>query len=236
MRFRQGTVVSVQGDGTITATIAGSTISVNGIKCFASVTPAVGHGVWLATDGCDLIAVGVIGPYPALSFAQAVLAANVTMANTGQWYAGPALALAAGTWLVCGQAQFKRAGGQPTRRARIWDGSTTYLAGETNALYAYNPSIAQIALAPLPVALAAAATLTLQGITDTANDALYRTRTPARGRLPTSPPCESPEKGRRHDRRALRSRTPAPCPSSLPSRSGCSTSWPSAPPTRWSIG
>ena len=61
VRFRQGTVVSVQSDGTITATIAGSTISVTGIKCWASVVPQPGHGVWLATDGVDLIAVGTVG-------------------------------------------------------------------------------------------------------------------------------------------------------------------------------
>jgi microcystin-dependent protein len=61
VRFRQGTVVSVQSDGTITATIAGSAVSVAGVKCWTSVLPEPGHGVWLATDGVDLIAVGTIG-------------------------------------------------------------------------------------------------------------------------------------------------------------------------------
>jgi hypothetical protein len=61
LRFRQGTVVSVQADGTFTATIAGSTISVSAIKPLAHVCPCPGHGIWLATDGVDLFGFGTMG-------------------------------------------------------------------------------------------------------------------------------------------------------------------------------
>ena len=62
LRLRQGSVVSIQLDGTITATIGGSTVSVSGIKCFDSVTPVAGHGIWFITDGVDLIGIGTIAP------------------------------------------------------------------------------------------------------------------------------------------------------------------------------
>ena len=52
----------MQSDGTLTVTVAGSTTQVTGVKAFASVCPSPGHGVWLATDGTDLMAIGTIGP------------------------------------------------------------------------------------------------------------------------------------------------------------------------------
>jgi hypothetical protein len=60
IRLRQGSVISVQGDGTFTATIAGSTVAVSGIKAFDSVTPVPDHGIWMISDGVDLIAIGTI--------------------------------------------------------------------------------------------------------------------------------------------------------------------------------
>ena len=61
IRMRQGKVLALAGDGTNTVTIAGSTAAVPNVKCFTSATPSVGGGVWLMTDGADLIAVGVVG-------------------------------------------------------------------------------------------------------------------------------------------------------------------------------
>jgi len=61
LRFRQATVVSVQYDGTFTATIAGSTVSVTGILALSHVCPNPGHGIWLATDGIDVFAIGTMG-------------------------------------------------------------------------------------------------------------------------------------------------------------------------------
>lgn len=81
IRFRQATVVSVQADGTFTATIAGSTISVTAIKALAGVCPVPGHGVWLATDGADLFAfgtMGAIGP----AFCSVVRSDAATIADT----------------------------------------------------------------------------------------------------------------------------------------------------------
>lgn len=62
LRLRQAEVVSVAADGSITVTIAGSTTEVSGVKCMAHVCPLVGAGVWLATDGLDLMAIGTIVP------------------------------------------------------------------------------------------------------------------------------------------------------------------------------
>jgi hypothetical protein len=64
LRLRQGTVVAHNGDGTVDVTIAGSTAVVAGVQCFDSVNPEEGHGIWLLTDGVDLIAVGTIGATP----------------------------------------------------------------------------------------------------------------------------------------------------------------------------
>lgn len=65
IRFRQATVVSVQSDGTFTATIAGSSTAVSGIRALADVCPLPGSGIWLVTDGVDVFAfatMGAIGP------------------------------------------------------------------------------------------------------------------------------------------------------------------------------
>lgn len=61
LRLRQGTVDAVNLDGTVDVTIAGSTTIVAGVKCFDSVSPSAGHGIWLLTDGVDLIGIGTIG-------------------------------------------------------------------------------------------------------------------------------------------------------------------------------
>mgnify|MGYP000969632465 CR=1 FL=1 len=62
LRLRQAEVVSVAADGSLTVTIAGSTTEVSGVKALASVCPLVGSGVWLATDGMDVIAIGTVTP------------------------------------------------------------------------------------------------------------------------------------------------------------------------------
>lgn len=60
IRFRQGTVVSVDSSYTMTVTIAGSSGSVSNVKYTAAVTPIAGDGVWLVTDGQDLFAIATI--------------------------------------------------------------------------------------------------------------------------------------------------------------------------------
>jgi hypothetical protein len=64
LRLRQGTVDTVNLDGTVDLTIAGSTTVITGVKYFDGVTPEEGHGIWLLTDGVDLIAIGTIGATP----------------------------------------------------------------------------------------------------------------------------------------------------------------------------
>ncbi len=61
LRLRQGTVDAVNLDGTIDVTIGGSTSVIASVRCFDSVNPVEGYGVWLLTDGVDLIAIGTIG-------------------------------------------------------------------------------------------------------------------------------------------------------------------------------
>lgn len=62
LKLRQGTTTAVAADGTLSVTVAGSAVVVTGIKALASVCPKVGAGVWLATDGRDLFAIGTILP------------------------------------------------------------------------------------------------------------------------------------------------------------------------------
>ena len=62
LRFRQGEVTAIAADGTVTVKIAGSSTAVSGIKCLASVCPKVGGGIWLASDGVDVFAIGTMTP------------------------------------------------------------------------------------------------------------------------------------------------------------------------------
>lgn len=64
LRLRQGTVDAINLDGTVDVTVAGATTVVTGVKCFDHVTPEEGHGIWLLTDGTDLIGIGTIGASP----------------------------------------------------------------------------------------------------------------------------------------------------------------------------
>lgn len=57
-RFLQGTVVSIESYS-ITVTLAGGSANVAGVKYLAPVPPPPGAGVWLLSDGKDLLAVGM---------------------------------------------------------------------------------------------------------------------------------------------------------------------------------
>lgn len=59
LRLRFGTVVSVQS-GSITVTVAGSTVEIAGVKYLDSYTPTGSDTVALLTDGLDLLALGAI--------------------------------------------------------------------------------------------------------------------------------------------------------------------------------
>jgi len=60
LRLRQATITNVAGDHTISVQIAGSSVIVSGVKVFESVTPSAGRGIWLITDGIDLIGIGML--------------------------------------------------------------------------------------------------------------------------------------------------------------------------------
>lgn len=60
--LRQGTVVSVQADSTVTVTIGGSSTEVAGVKVAASCCPVPGATCWLATDGLDLFVLATLAP------------------------------------------------------------------------------------------------------------------------------------------------------------------------------
>lgn len=62
IRFRQGAVVSVQADGTVTLTIGGSTTQIAGVHCLSSIRPAAGESVWLASSGNDFFVIGTMNP------------------------------------------------------------------------------------------------------------------------------------------------------------------------------
>ena len=64
IRLRQGTVETVNLDGTVDITLAGSETVIAGVACFDHVTPEAGHGIWLITDGVDLIGLGTIRATP----------------------------------------------------------------------------------------------------------------------------------------------------------------------------
>lgn len=58
LRFRVGTIVSVETDKTCTVTIAGDTTQVSGIRYMSNMAPLPNAAVWLVTDGRDLFILG----------------------------------------------------------------------------------------------------------------------------------------------------------------------------------
>ncbi len=71
-----------------------------------------------------------------LSYVEAALAADVSMAVANTWYDGPSVALTAGTWLLAGHITYTSGDGTSRNvTIRLWDGTTTEASGEwVNAL------------------------------------------------------------------------------------------------------
>jgi len=119
LRLRQGAVTAIAADGSITVTIAGSTTAIAGVKCLASVCPKVGAGVWLATDGVDVFALGTIAP-TGPAYVKCVKSGDHNIATSsfvavnwnsaspdthGMWAAGASKRITAqvpGIYLLCG--------------------------------------------------------------------------------------------------------------------------------------
>lgn len=65
-----------------------------------------------------------------LTCSENFLVADVAMTNANQYYDGPSLSLAAGTWLLMGQVLCTASG---TVTAKLWDGTTVYASGEQSS-------------------------------------------------------------------------------------------------------
>jgi hypothetical protein len=57
------------------------------------------------------------------------LSANVTLTNANQYYDGPSVSCAAGTWLLIGQVSFNISGTGTDFVAKLWDGTTVFSSG-----------------------------------------------------------------------------------------------------------
>jgi hypothetical protein len=62
VRFRQGVIVSVAANYTVTVTIAGSTQQIAGVKVASHVCPIPGSSCWLITDGRDWMVMATLAP------------------------------------------------------------------------------------------------------------------------------------------------------------------------------
>ena len=58
LRFRVGTVISVETDRTCTVTIAGDTTLISGVRYMSDIAPDPAAAVWLVTDGRDMFVLG----------------------------------------------------------------------------------------------------------------------------------------------------------------------------------
>jgi len=84
------------------------------------------------------------------------------MPSATTWYSGPAVTLAAGTWLITAHATIRRGATTAwTGAARLWDGSAALASGSQSAV-SINPSFVSIPLVAL-VVLGSSTTVTVQG-------------------------------------------------------------------------
>ncbi len=84
------------------------------------------------------------------------LAGDVTMTNANQFYDGPSLSLAAGTWVVGGAVDVLNSGGSSKITAKLWNGTTAYASVTSGGFAGEDRSVA---IPPVPIVLAAPATV-----------------------------------------------------------------------------
>lgn len=107
-----------------------------------------------------------------LTTASAQLAGNVTMTNANQFYDGPTVSLAAGTWLVLGTLTAGRAAtGATAYTARLSDG-TNHFASAQFSQASLNPHVVCLTVAAI-IVLAGTTTIRLQGAANVAASILY---------------------------------------------------------------
>ena len=125
LRFRVGTVISVQTDRTCTVTIGGDTTQISGVRYMSDIAPDPNAAVWLVTDGRDMFVLGhmaaanrTLATKATRSTAQTLTTANDTAVSFdaatynewGAWNAGNAARLTApvtGRYMVIANAIFE---------------------------------------------------------------------------------------------------------------------------------
>ena len=144
LRLRQGTVSAINSGYTLTVTIAGATTSVSGVKYLSTCAPVVGGGVWLLTDGRDLIALDSVekgwNAYtPTLTPASGAI---TTSSAVGRWkrLGGTVLVSAAATITTAGTGAGALSVSLPFTAANLttgYVGAGRETASTSNALTAY---------------------------------------------------------------------------------------------------
>lgn len=144
LRFRVGTVISVQTDRTCTVTIGGDTTQIAGVRYMSDIAPDPNAAVWLVTDGRDMFVLGhmaavnrTLATKASRSTAQSVANAtdaaidfdSATYNDWGAWASGANAARitapVSGRYMVIGNAAFN-ANGTGFRRLGIeQNGSNT---------------------------------------------------------------------------------------------------------------
>jgi hypothetical protein len=88
---------------------------------------------WEGVDGLDGMPgpAGAAGSGGTITTAEADLGGDVTMTNANQYYDGPSVSLAAGTWFITGTLTVRAGAANCVLTAQLWDGTTTESSSET---------------------------------------------------------------------------------------------------------
>lgn len=108
-----------------------------------------------------------------ITTASAFLSGNVTMTSANTFYDGPSVSLAAGTWMVWAGVDCYNAGSGSNFTAKIWDGTTPYVAMQsTNAGGGFHIGIT---LASPPIVLGSTTTIKVSVASQSASSTIYAT-------------------------------------------------------------
>lgn len=170
LRFRFGSVVSVESDYSCTVTIGGGADSVAGVPYVSGVAPLPGAGCILATDGSDLFVIEVlaaadrtISPRASRSTTQSITTSNDTPVtfdgvngdSWGCWSSGSATRLTApltGRYQATAVVSWA---GNATGFRSIWierNGTSTVGRQSTLSVGAGNPTWMQVTSQPFDMA------------------------------------------------------------------------------------
>lgn len=121
-RLRQGVVVSVQSDYTVTVRIAGSTDNVAGVR-YVGQPPTPNAGVWIMANGTDLFVIGILAASTRAVAPRVYRTSNLAILNAtptaitwqadnadpyGFWSSGTGVVVSVpGRYVAVGQADFE---------------------------------------------------------------------------------------------------------------------------------